>query len=57
MSPTNPGFPRQWAAFSEGVNEVSDVRIYAGIHYRTSDEQGAPVGYQVARFVINHALR
>jgi PAP2 superfamily protein len=57
ISPTNPGFPRQWATFSEGVEEVIDARIYAGIHYRTSDEVGARVGRQVARFVIKHALR
>jgi hypothetical protein len=57
ISPTTPGFPRQWATFSDGVDEVIDARIYAGIHYRTSDEEGARVGRQVARFVINHALR
>jgi PAP2 superfamily len=57
ISPTNPGFPRRWATFSDGVDEVIEARIYAGIHYRTSDEEGARVGRQVARFVINHALR
>jgi hypothetical protein len=57
ISPTNPGFPRQWATFSDGVDEVIDARIYAGIHYRASDEVGARVGRQVARFVIKHALR
>lgn len=56
-SPTNPGFPRQWTTFSEGVDEVIDARIYSGIHYRTSDEVGARVGGQAARFVVNHALR
>ena len=57
LSPTNPGFARQWTTFSEGVDEVIEARIYAGIHYRTSDEVGARVGRQVARFVANHALR
>ena len=56
-SPTNPGFPRQWTAFSEGIDEVIEARIYSGIHYRTADEVGARVGRQVARFVLNHALR
>lgn len=56
-SPTNPGFPRQWAQFSEGLDEVIEARIYAGIHYRTANEVGARVGRQVARFVLNHALR
>jgi hypothetical protein len=56
-SPTNPGFERHWVRLSEGVEEVIDARIYAGIHYRTSDEDGAAVGRKVARFVVNHALR
>ena len=57
QSPTNPGFVRQWTTLSEGVNEVIDARVYSGIHYRTSDEIGARVGSQVARFVLTHALR
>jgi len=56
VSPTNPGFERQWATFSEGVEEVIDARIYSGIHYRTSDEEGARVGRRVARFVMKHTL-
>ena len=56
-SPTNPGFERRWTRLSEGVEEVIDARIYAGIHYRTSDEEGAALGRKVARFVVNHALR
>jgi PAP2 superfamily len=56
-SPTNPGFERRWDRLSEGVEEVIDARIYSGIHYRTSDEDGAQVGRKIARFVVNHALR
>ncbi len=57
VSPTNPGFERHWDRLSEGVEEVIDARIYSGIHYRTSDEDGAQVGRRIARFVVNHALR
>jgi len=56
-SPTNPSFARQWTTFSEGVDEVINARIYSGIHFRTSDESGARVGRQVARFVFTQALR
>jgi hypothetical protein len=56
-SPTNPGFARQWATLSDGVDEVIEARIYAGIHYRAADEDGAAVGRKIARFVVNHALR
>ena len=57
LSPTNPGFARQWTSFSQGIDEVIDARVYSGIHYRTSDEVGARVGRQVARFVFTHALK
>ena len=56
-SPTNPGFERRWSRLSEGVDEVIDARIYSGIHYRTSDEDGAAMGRKIARFVVTHALR
>ena len=56
-SSTNPGFERTWTRVSEGVDEVIEARIYSGIHYRTSDEDGAAVGRRVARFVVGHALR
>ena len=56
-SPRIPTFPRDWTTFSEGVDEVIDARVYTGFHFRTSDEVGARVGGQVARFVVTHALR
>ena len=56
-SPTNPGFERHWSSLSEGVEEVIDARIFSGIHYRTSDEDGAQLGRKIARFVVKHALR
>jgi hypothetical protein len=56
-SPTNPGFERHWQRLSEGVDEVIEARIYSGIHFRSADEDGAAVGRNIARFVVNHALR
>lgn len=56
-SPTNPGFTRHWTTLGEGVDEVIDARILTGIHYRSSDEEGAALGRKVARFVVSHALR
>jgi membrane-associated phospholipid phosphatase len=35
-SPRNPGFPRNWTTFSQGVAEVIEARIYIGFHFRTS---------------------
>ena len=56
-SPTNPGFTRTWSSFSAGIAEVIDARVWTGIHFRTSDVEGARMGRQVARFVFEHALR
>jgi hypothetical protein len=56
-SPTDPGFERHWTTFSEGLREVIDARVYSGIHFRSSDERGARLGRQVARFAVTHALR
>jgi hypothetical protein len=56
-SPTNPGFERHWATFSEGVREVIDARVYSGIHFRSSDERGARLGRQIGRFAAKHAFR
>jgi len=56
-SSTNPGFVRHWQTFSQGVDEVVDARVYSGIHFRNSDEVGARLGRQVAKFVLTHALK
>ena len=56
-SPTNPGFERRWTTFSEGVLEVIDARVYAGIHFRSSDERGATLGRQIGRFAVTHAFK
>ena len=56
-SPTNSGFERHWETFSEGVREVIDARVYSGIHFRSSDELGAKLGRQVARFTAKHAFK
>ncbi|HYT68163.1 MAG TPA: vanadium-dependent haloperoxidase [Vicinamibacterales bacterium] len=58
----NPEVPNatltaDWSTFSQGVDEVIDARVYIGFHFRTSDETGARIGGQVARFVMNHILR
>jgi len=57
ISVTLTGITRNWSSFSEGVEEVINARVYSGIHFRNSDEVGARMGKQVARFVFNHALR
>ena len=56
-SPRTPGSCANGRPSVEGVSEVIDARVYAGIHFRWSDEIGAKMGEQVGRFVFHHTLR
>jgi hypothetical protein len=46
-SPTAKGAIRQWRNLDDFVEEVSDARIYAGIHYGFATEAGAAMGKQI----------
>jgi hypothetical protein len=49
-----PGEQRPFARFSDAVDELLDARIWAGLHFRNADEQGAQLGREVARYVHLH---
>lgn len=57
ITSTITGITREWETISEGVNEVIEARIYSGIHFRTADEVGSMLGWQVAQYVSANALR
>jgi hypothetical protein len=46
-SPTAKGATRKWTNPEEFVAEVSNSRIYAGIHYRTATQVGAEMGSKI----------
>jgi len=46
------GTTRHFDSFSAALDEVIDARVWAGIHFRTADEQGAALGKEVSRFVV-----
>jgi hypothetical protein len=50
----NNGLTRSYSHFSEAVDEIVGVRIWAGIHFRTADEQSVTIGKQVAHWRQNH---
>ena len=56
-SPADPAVDRVWTQFSQGIDEVMNARVWEGIHFRNSDEQGMRAGRCVAQFVVRHALR
>jgi hypothetical protein len=43
--------------WDEWVKQVSDSRIYAGVHYRFSNEAGEEIGRRAARMVIETVMR
>jgi hypothetical protein len=50
-SNTAPGVTRRWTRLEDLVQEVSNARIYDGVHFRTSTEVGSRMGEQVAAMV------
>ena len=45
---------RSFDRFSDALEEVIDARVWAGIHFRTADEQGAKLGKKVAHYLKKH---
>jgi hypothetical protein len=45
---------RSFDRFSHATKEVIDARVWAGIHFRTADEQGAVLGNKVAHWLTKH---
>lgn len=44
-------------SWDEWVQEVSDSRIYGGVHYRFSNEAGEEIGRRAARMVLDQVMR
>lgn len=46
----NAGLSRSYTHFSKAVDEIVDVRVWSGIHFRAADEQSALLGRRVAKY-------
>jgi hypothetical protein len=55
-SPTLPGVTRSWTSVQDFMQEVSNARIYDGVHYRTSTEVGTALGRKVGDLVAAKLL-
>ena len=49
-----PGERLHFSRLSDMTNQVTEARIWGGIHFRTADEQGALLGERVARYAQLH---
>jgi hypothetical protein len=51
------GVVRSFPNFSAALAEIVDARVFGGIHYRTSCDDGQATGTAVANYVLHHAFR
>jgi hypothetical protein len=52
-----PGVTRSYASFSAALQECSDSRVYAGIHWRFDVQVGQVMGGEVGAYIFGHFLR
>lgn len=45
------GTTRSFSGFTQYLDEVLDARVWAGVHFRTADDQGARIGRNVAAYL------
>jgi hypothetical protein len=57
---TNPAVPTivlQYSSFKQITDDISDARVYGGIHFRTDQIAGQRLGRAVGKTVFEHNLR
>ena len=60
MTLSNPAVPTivlQYTSFKQITNDISDARVYGGIHFRTDQDAGALLGLAIGKEVYKHNLR
>jgi hypothetical protein len=55
-SPTLPGVTRRWTRIADYVSEVSDARVWSGVHYRNSARVGEAMGRAIGELAVRSAL-
>ena len=55
-SPTAPGVTRKWTRLQDYSDEVSNARIYAGFHYRSTLVRSNTLGIAVAKWVNDNMM-
>ena len=56
-NPAVPGMTLQYTRFKQITDDISDARVYGGIHFRFDQEAGTDLGRDIATFVYKHNLR
>jgi PAP2 superfamily len=56
-NPAVPDIVLQYTTFKQITDDISDARVYGGIHFRTDQDAGERLGKAVGRAVYEHNLR
>ncbi|HEX9392547.1 MAG TPA: vanadium-dependent haloperoxidase [Usitatibacteraceae bacterium] len=56
-SPTAKGAARSWTSIDAFIQEVSEARIYDGVHYRNSTEVANAMGRKIGALAVDRWLR
>jgi hypothetical protein len=56
-NPAVPGLTFHYTRFSQITDDISDARVYGGIHYRFDQDAGADLGRDIGAYVYKHNLR
>jgi hypothetical protein len=57
LSPTANNAKRTWMKIEDFMQEVSDGRIYDGVHFRTSTEVGTSMGRKIGNLAVEKYFR
>jgi hypothetical protein len=55
-SPTTPGAAHKWTTIRDYTNEVSEARIYGGLHFRNSTVVGQEMGRKIGELAVQRYL-
>ena len=56
-NPAVPGVTVHYTRFNQITDDISDARIYGGIHFRFDQEAGTELGREIGTYVYKHNLR
>jgi hypothetical protein len=56
-NPAVPNIVLQYSSFRQITDDVSDARVYGGIHFRTDQIAGARLGRAIGEVIYKHNLR
>jgi hypothetical protein len=56
-TPALPGVTLHYSRLEEITDNISDARVYGGIHFRTDQDAGAWLGTRIGAYIYDHKLR